>query len=106
MDTADAETTADETATLMAEVASIKASAETMDCKVFFEGTEEARLKWFNEAKDEMDGTREKGVLDELSRDAIRTELGLKAGAWRSDPADFTFEACHVPQARGWHFAH
>ena len=65
MDTADAETTADETATLMAEVASIKASAETMDCKVFFEGTEEARLKWFNEAKDEMDATREKGVLDE-----------------------------------------
>ena len=77
IDAADTETTADEIANLMAEVASMKASAETVDCRVFVEGTEEARMKWFNGAKAEMEGMREKGVLDELKRDSLRAELGL-----------------------------
>ena len=61
----------------MAEVASMKASAETVDCRVFVEGTEEARMNWFNGAKAEMEGMHEKGVLDELKRDSLRAELGL-----------------------------
>ena len=51
LDTKDAETDADEASKLMAEVASMKASAETMDCRVFFEGTEEVKQKWFSGAK-------------------------------------------------------
>ena len=77
IDAADTETTADEIGNLMAEVASMKASAETVDCRVFVEGTEEARMKWFNGAKAEMEGMHEKGVLDELKRDSLRAELGL-----------------------------
>ena len=56
LDTADVETTADEQARLMTEIASAKASAESMDCRVFFEGTPEQRAKWFGAAKDEMTG--------------------------------------------------
>ena len=77
IDSADTETTADELGNLMAEVASMKASAETVACRVFVEGSEEAKKKWFNGAKAEMEGMHEKGVLDELKRESLRAELGL-----------------------------
>ena len=77
VDSADIETTADELGNLMAEVASMKASAESVDCRVFVEGKEEAKQKWFNGAKAEMEGMQEKGVLHELKRDSLRAELGL-----------------------------
>ena len=83
IDSADTETTADELSNLMAELASMKVSAETVDCRVFVEGTEEARKKWFNGATAEMEGMHEKGVLHELKRDSLRTELGLGPDVFR-----------------------
>ena len=77
LDAADEETAADDVARLMAEIASTKASAETTDCRVFFEGSEEAKLKWLNGAKAEMQGMTDKGVLDSHDRDSLKQDLGL-----------------------------
>ena len=77
LDTADVETTADEQARLMTEIASAKASAESMDCGVFFEGTLEEQAKWFRAAQDEMAGMGEKRVLESLNRDTLKQDLGL-----------------------------
>ena len=77
LDAADVETAADEQARLMTEIASAKASAESMDCRVFFEGTPEQRAKWLGAAKDEMTGMNDEQVLESLNRDTLRTDLGL-----------------------------
>ena len=61
----------------MTEIASAKASAESMDCRVFFEGTPEQRAKWFGAAKDEMTGMSDKQVLESLNRNTLRRDLGL-----------------------------
>ena len=78
LETADEEDEADQIAKLMTELAAVKAAAEQMDCKVFCEGSQEARDKWYNGAKEEMVGMHGKNVLVEVSRDNLREELGLK----------------------------
>ena len=56
LDTADAESAADKAAQLMTELASTRAAAETLDCKVFFwKGLNMRNQKWFNAAQEEMD---------------------------------------------------
>ena len=50
-----------------------------MDCKLSFHGSQEARDKCYNGAKEEMVGMHGKNVLEEVSRDNLREELGLKS---------------------------
>ena len=80
IDTAD-EAQADEQARLMTELAAMKASAEPTDGRVFSEGPQKDRDKWYAGALAEMTGMHNMGVLEEVSRDSLHKDLGLAPGA-------------------------
>ncbi|OLP84290.1 Copia protein [Symbiodinium microadriaticum] len=81
IDTADQEAQADEQARLITELATMKASAEPTDGRVFFEGSQKDREKWHAGALAEMTGMHNMGVLEEISRDSLHKDLGLAPGA-------------------------
>ena len=47
---------------------------------MFFEGSEEQRTKWLNATQDEMNGTQDKPVLEQLNRKNLKEAACLGPG--------------------------
>ena len=103
LDTADEEAQADEQAHLMTELAAMKASAEPTDCRVFFEGSQEDRDKWYGGALAEMTGMNNMNVLEEVSRDNLHQDLGLAPGVQLPRPLPTKLVTSRKPEEENGH---